>query len=127
MIRTKDYRVFDSIGYEKLLENEFEINQCLNDYFNAMMAGQAYADFDKAYIVQEYLYNGLVVSNVWTTEKIREDWELQLLYHNQINQAICLVSIVDEIRKITSKNEIILFATMDIKNQINYFRDRGLK
>jgi RNA-splicing ligase RtcB len=127
MIRTKDYRVFDSIGYEKLLENEFEINQSLNDYFNAMMAGQAFADFDKAYIVQEYVHSAQVATNVWSTEKIREDWELQLVYYNHINHSMNQESIVDELRNITPKNEIILFVTIDNENQINYFTNRGLK
>lgn len=124
MIRTKDYRVFDSIGYEKLLENELEIKQPLNDYFNAMMAGQAFAEFDKAYIVQEYVYNGQVNVNVWDANNAGENWDLLLIYHSHL---IHQVSIVDELRKNALKNNVILFITIDLVNQVSYFQCNGLK
>ncbi len=124
MIRAKDYTIFDSIGYEKLLENELEINKPLNDYFNAMMAGQAFADFDKAYIVQEYVYNGQVNVNVWETNNEGKYWEIRLIYHSPFIQQ---VSIVDELRKNTPKNNVLLFITIDPINRVTCFQHNGLK
>lgn len=124
MIRAKDYRIFDSIGYEKLLENELEIDEPLNDYYNAMMAGQAFADFDKAYIVQEYVYNGQVNVNVWDAVKSGKYWEILLIYHSNL---IHQVSILDELRNNNLKNNVILFVTIDSANKVNYFLHSALK
>lgn len=127
MIRTKDYTVFDAIGYEKLLENESEVSKPLNTYWNAMMAGQAFAEFDKAYIAQEYIHNDSISTNIWAADKLGKSWELHLVYHSQINHTINLPSLVDKLRKNTPNNEVILYITIDTENRIEEFLHLGLK